>query len=186
MCVTYDYVISFNMLTRRAVQNVLNALLEQECSYWKDHRQEWIRLCLDPAVLWDGYHWQFVRCLVQAKLWWDLINHIKGMRETHLRDQILILIKLNSPRLYQRLWGEHEDIVESQKKRKSQKGGARFRRKPFLIVTIHCFFLSICSYDIAPGFLFFSRCPLPCWRFLKKEQLRVKVTTCNIKALSQV
>ena len=49
MCVTYDYVISFNMLTRRAVQNVLNALLEQECSYWKDHRQEWIRLCLDPV-----------------------------------------------------------------------------------------------------------------------------------------
>ena len=113
MCVTYDYVISFNMLTRRDVQNVLNVLLEQECSYWKDHRQEWIRLCLDPAVLWDGYHWQFVLCLVQAKLWWDLKNDIKGMRETHLRDQILILIKLNSPRLYQTLWGEHEDIVES-------------------------------------------------------------------------
>ena len=68
--------------------------------------------------------------LVQAKLRWDLKNHIKGIGETHLKDQILILIQLNSPRLHQSLWGE--DIVES-KKRKSQKGGARFRRKPRLV-----------------------------------------------------
>ena len=49
MCVAYDCVISFNMLTRRDVQNVLNALLEQEWSYWKDHKEEWIRQCVDPA-----------------------------------------------------------------------------------------------------------------------------------------
>ena len=110
VCVTFDCVI-FIMILRGDVQKVLHALLEKEWSYWKDHKQEWIRLCLDPAELWDGYHWQFVRCLVQAKLWWDLKNHIKRIGETHLKDQILILIQLNSPRLYQSLWGE--DIVES-------------------------------------------------------------------------
>ena len=110
MCVTYDCVISFNMLTRRDVQNVLNALLEQEWSYWKDHKEEWIRQCVDPAVLWDGYHWHSVRCLVQAKMWEDLKHHIKGMGETHLREQIQTLIQLNTPRLYQTLWGEHENV----------------------------------------------------------------------------
>ena len=110
MCVTYDCVISFNMLTRRDVQNVLNALLEQEWSYWKDHKEEWMRQCADPAVLWDGYHWHFVRCLVQAKMWKDLKHHIKGIEQTHLREQIQTLIQLNSPRLYQTLWAEHENV----------------------------------------------------------------------------
>ena len=108
VCVTFDCVI-FIMILRGDVQKVLHALLEKEWSYWKDHKQEWIKLCLDPADLWDGYHWQFVRCLVQAQLWWDLKNHIKGIGETHLKDQILLLIQLNSPRLYQQLWPESEN-----------------------------------------------------------------------------
>ena len=44
------------MLTRSDVQNVLNALIEQEWSYRKDRKEEWMRQCVDPAVLWDGYH----------------------------------------------------------------------------------------------------------------------------------
>ena len=108
MCVTSDCVIFYHDITGD-VQKVLKALLEKEWSYWKDHKQEWIRLCLDPAELWDGYHWHFLRCLVQAKLWWDLKNHIKGIGETYLNDQILLLIQLNSPRLYQQLWPESEN-----------------------------------------------------------------------------
>ena len=48
VCVTSDCVISI-MILRGDLQKVLNALLEKEWSYWKDHKQEWIRLCLDPA-----------------------------------------------------------------------------------------------------------------------------------------
>ena len=50
VCVTFDCVI-FIMILRGDVQKVLHALLEKEWSYWKDHKQEWIRLCLDPAEL---------------------------------------------------------------------------------------------------------------------------------------
>ena len=50
LCVTSDYVISI-MILRGDVQKVLNALLEKEWCSWKDHKQEWIRLCLDPAEL---------------------------------------------------------------------------------------------------------------------------------------
>ena len=99
VCVTFDCVI-FIMILRGDVQKVLHALLEKEWSYWVDHKQEWNRLCLDPTDLWDGYHWQIVRCLVQAQLWEDLKNHIKGIVETHLKDQILMLIERNSPLLY--------------------------------------------------------------------------------------
>ena len=91
------------MLLRGDVQKVLHALLEKEWSDWVDHEQEWNRLCLDPTDLWDGYHWQIVRCLVQAQLWEDLKNHIKGIVETHLKDQILMLIERNSLRLYREL-----------------------------------------------------------------------------------
>ena len=70
---------------------------------------QWMDQIMNPADLWDGYHWQFVRCLVQAQLWWDLRNHIKGIGETHLKDQILLLIQLNSPRLYHQLWPESEN-----------------------------------------------------------------------------
>ena len=91
------------MIYRGDVQKVLQTLLETEWSYWVDHKQEWMRLCLDPADLWDGYHWQIVRCLVQSQLWEDLKNHIKGIGETHLQDQILLLIAKTSPRLYREL-----------------------------------------------------------------------------------
>ena len=111
------------MLTRSDVQNVLNTLMEQEWSYRKDHKEEWMRQCVDPAVLWDGYHWHFVRCLVQAKMWEDLKNHIKGIGETHLRDQILILVQFNSPRLYQSLYGANTK-TSSHKTKKSKRGWA--------------------------------------------------------------
>lgn len=110
------------MILRGDVQKALYALLEKEWCYWKDHRQEWMRLCLDPGDLWDGYHWYFVRCLVQMHLWEDLRNHIKGLRDTNIRDQILQLIQLNTPRLYHSLWGEHEENVKSRKNQKVRKG----------------------------------------------------------------
>ena len=113
----------FIMILRGDVQKALNALIEKEWFYWQEHKQEWKALyldaaipwngyrwpCHDPVVIWDGYHWQFVRVLVQTRMWWDLKNHIKALRETHLKDQILYLIELNAPRLYQELWGESEN-----------------------------------------------------------------------------
>ena len=96
-------------------------MIEKEWSYWQDHKQEWKALCWsggipwnpcqDPAVIWDGYHWQFVRVLVQSQMWWDLKNHIKTLRETHLKDQILYLIELNAPRLYRELWGKNDSTT---------------------------------------------------------------------------
>ena len=109
----------FIMILKGDVQKALNALIEKEWSYWQEHEQEWKALCWaggipwnrgpchDPAVIWDGYHWQFVRVLVQTQMWWDLKNHIKALRETHLKDQILDLIELNAPCLYRELWGEN-------------------------------------------------------------------------------
>ena len=91
------------MILKGDVQKALQALIEQEFNYWKEHKEEH-----DPAVVWDGYHWQFVRTLVQLQLWEDLKNHIKALRETHLKDQILYLLECNAPRLYQELWGEND------------------------------------------------------------------------------
>jgi len=99
------------MLTRGDVQRVVHALIKQEWVYWKDHKEEWIEQCIDPAVLWDGYHWHFVRCLAKAKMWADLKHHIDTMGETYLREQMQTLIQLHSPRLYQQLWGEHNENV---------------------------------------------------------------------------
>ena len=65
--------------------------------------------CLDPAVMWDGYHCHFVQCLAQARRWEDLKQHIDTMGETYLRELMQRLFSL-SPRLYQTLWGEH--VVE--------------------------------------------------------------------------
>ena len=56
------------MLTRGDVQKIVKALAQQEWLYWQDHFNEWVTHCLDPAVIWDGYHWHFVQCLAQARL----------------------------------------------------------------------------------------------------------------------
>ena len=111
------------MILKGDVQKALQALIEQEINYWQEHPEEWKALCWsggipwnsgyrhpyhDPAVIWDGYHWQFVRALVQFQLWEDLKNYIKGLRETHLKDQILYLLECNAPRLYRELWDENE------------------------------------------------------------------------------
>ena len=95
------------MLTRRDVQRVLNALIEQEWFYWKEHKEEWMQQGADPV--WDGYHWHVVRCLVQTKRWEDLKQYIEGMGETYLREHMQTVIQLQSRRLYQQLWGEHEN-----------------------------------------------------------------------------
>ena len=93
------------MILRGDVQKVHEALLEREWSYWLDHKQD---LCREPGVLWDGYHWNFVRQLVQAQLWWDLKHHIHvTLCETHLKEQILYLFQVNSPRLTRELWAEN-------------------------------------------------------------------------------
>lgn len=87
------------MLLRSDVENVLEALLEKEFTYWVDHKEEWLRRSRDPGDLWDGYHWHYVRCLLQAQMWWDLVYHLDRLTDTHLKDQVLHLIKVHSPRL---------------------------------------------------------------------------------------
>ena len=98
------------MLTRGDVQNVLIALSKQEWTYWQDNFDEWIVHCINPEVLWDGYHWHFVRCVVKGKMWEDLKHHIDTMGETYLREQIQTLIQFNSPCLNQTLWRGHENV----------------------------------------------------------------------------
>jgi len=97
------------MLTRGDVQRVVHALIEQEWFYWKDHKEEWIRQCTDRTFVWDGFHWHVVRCLAQTKRWEDLKQYIEGMGETYLREHMQTLIQLQSLRLYQQLWGKHEN-----------------------------------------------------------------------------
>ena len=67
--------------------------MEQEWCYWQDNFHEWVTHCLDPAVMWDGYHCHFVQCVVQARRWEDLKQHIDTMGETYLREQMQTLIQ---------------------------------------------------------------------------------------------
>ena len=67
--------------------------MEQEWCYWQDNFHEWVTHCLDPAVMWDGYHCHFVQCLAQARRWEDLKQHIDTMGETYLREQMQTLIQ---------------------------------------------------------------------------------------------
>jgi len=98
------------MLTRGDVQRVVHALIEQEWFYWKTHKEEWIEQCTDRTFVWDGLHWHRVRCLAQTQCWDDLKHYIDWMGETYLREQTQTLIQYHSQRLYQQLWGEHENV----------------------------------------------------------------------------
>ena len=44
------------MLSRGDVQKIVKALVQQEWLHWQDHFNERVTHCLDPAVMWDGYH----------------------------------------------------------------------------------------------------------------------------------
>ena len=116
------------MLTRGAVQNVLKALVEQEWCYWQDNFNEWVTHCLNPAVMWDGYHCHFVQCLAQARRWEDLKQHIDTMGETYLRELMQTLIQSVSTFISNTMGRTRRRV-----KRKGQKWGARFRRKPHLV-----------------------------------------------------
>lgn len=97
-------------LTRSDVQKVIKALASEELSYWRDNPNEWFTHCLisshlptkpfDLAVMWDGYHWNFVRCLAQASMWEDMKRYMDTMGETHLRVVMETIIQKASPRLY--------------------------------------------------------------------------------------
>ena len=76
---------------------MLKALAEQEWCYWQGKFHEWVTHCLDPAVIWDGYHWHFVRCFLQSRMWEDLKQQIDTMGETYLREQLQTLIQSVSP-----------------------------------------------------------------------------------------
>ena len=110
----------FIMILKGDVQKALQALIEQEQWYWQEHNLQtveitnpWNDRCHGPTALWEGYHWQYVRVLVQTRMWWDLKHHIKGLRGTHVKDQILYLIELNAPRLYRELWGENSVLINA-------------------------------------------------------------------------
>ena len=111
------------MLTRLDVQRVMKAFANMEWGYWKENYEEWILLAMhplilkslqhpydrvDPAVLWDGFRWHYVRCLICAQLWSDVKRYIEGMRETFLREKMQTLIHSVSPRLYQELRGDDD------------------------------------------------------------------------------
>ena len=96
-----------------------------------------------PAVMWDGHHWNFVRCLAQASMWEDMKHYMDTMGETYLREVMETIIEKASPRLYAQYWHGKEkttDVHRSKKKKRKetkenegQRGGAVFRRKPRLV-----------------------------------------------------
>ena len=111
------------MLTRLDVQRVLDAFARKEWAYWKDHEEECMLFAthplllkslthphdrVDPAILWDGFRWHYVRCLARAQLWQDLKRYIEWMKETYLREQMQSLIHSVSPRLFYELWGDDD------------------------------------------------------------------------------
>ena len=81
------------LFLKAKARNVLKALVEQEWCYWQDNFKEWVTHCLDPAVMWVGYHCHFMQCLAQARRWEDLKQHIDTMGETYLRKQMQTLIQ---------------------------------------------------------------------------------------------
>ena len=81
------------LFLKAKARNVLKALVEQEWCYWQDNFNEWVTHCLDPAVMWVGYHCHFMQCLAQARRWEDLKQHIDTMGETYLREQMRMLIQ---------------------------------------------------------------------------------------------
>ena len=81
------------LFLKAKARNVLKALVEQEWCYWQDNFNEWVTHCLDPAVMWVGYHCHFMQCLAQARRWEDLKQHIDTMGETYLRKQMQTLIQ---------------------------------------------------------------------------------------------
>ena len=111
------------MITRRDVSRVLNAFAKQEWCYWQENYREWMLFAthplivkklknpdykVDPAVLWDGFHWHYTRCLIRAQVWDELKRYIERMGETYLREWMQYLIHSASPRVYQELWGEYD------------------------------------------------------------------------------
>ena len=111
------------MITRGDVTRVLNAFATQEWTYWKKHYTEWMVFAthplllkaltgphhhLDPALLWDGFRWHYVRCLIRQEAWSALKGYVEGMGETYLREHMQTLIQSVSPRLYREVWGEDD------------------------------------------------------------------------------
>ena len=111
------------MITRGDVKRVLEVFANKEWEYWKENYAEWMLFAthplllkaltsphdrVDPAILWDGFRWHYVRCLIRAKLWSDLKWYVEGMGETYLREQMQEMIQSVSPRLYQEVWGDDD------------------------------------------------------------------------------
>ena len=111
------------MITRGDVKRVLEVFANLEWAYWKENYAEWMLFAthplllkaltnphdhIDPAILWDGFRWHYVRCLIRAELWSDLKWYVEGMGETYLREHMQTLIQSVSPRLYREVWGEDD------------------------------------------------------------------------------
>ena len=93
-------VCSFSMITRQQYQQVLRAFRERSQRYWQEHPQE-----LHDTLLWkdhwDGFLWSKAVHLFLEGDW----NHFTDwlcywVTETHVRDQMLALIKRVGPRVY--------------------------------------------------------------------------------------
>ena len=108
------------MITRGEVEKVVRAFAKREWEYWQENYDEWMCFATHPkvlrekhtihasafdrAVMWDGFHWHYVRCLVQGMMWQELYHYLFTMGETHLREQMQTLIESTSPHVYKALW----------------------------------------------------------------------------------
>ena len=93
----------FIMITRGAVQRVVDAFLLEETLYWWSHPIERVNT-VQGIDAWDGYHWLVARQLAQDQDWVSLKHYMDTMGETYLRETMERLIQFESPRLYREYW----------------------------------------------------------------------------------
>ena len=91
------------MITRAAVQRIVDAFILEETLYWWSNPIERVNT-VRGIDAWDGYHWLVARQLAQDQDWVSLKHYMDSMNETYLRETMEQLIQSEFPRLYREYW----------------------------------------------------------------------------------
>ena len=88
------------MITRAVKSKALDSVRYAERQYWEEHPKEYF----DLVDRWDGYQWNIVGDMIERNYWEDLQYHLRhNLRETHIRDQIIYVLKHSAPSLHKEL-----------------------------------------------------------------------------------
>lgn len=88
------------MITRAVKAEALKAVRYAEWKYWEEHPKEYY----DLTDRWDGFQWNIVGAMIEQSKWEDLEYHLRhNLKETHIRDQIIHLLKQSVPSLHKEL-----------------------------------------------------------------------------------